>query len=123
MLTCAVGDYSLFHKSWQQPSGGIHGYLNRFLASGDPTFQHIAIWTLLQLLESKDDQLTRQIESAEDMMRMVREVSEKTVASDDETGDESEDGEGEVVALATRCLQIVNNEVPEGDSQPSSFKN
>lgn len=97
--------------------------MNRFLASGDPTFQHIAIWTLLQLLESKDDKLTQQIESAEDIMRMVREISEKTVVSDDETGDESEDGEGEVVALATRCLQIINGEVPEGDSQPSSFKN
>ncbi|KAK4624173.1 Vacuolar protein 8 [Fulvia fulva] len=122
-LSSKVNDYSLFHKAWQQPSGGIHGYLNRFLASGDPTFQHIAIWTLLQLLESKDDKLTQQIESAEDIMRMVREISEKTVVSDDETGDESEDGEGEVVALATRCLQIINGEVPEGDSQPSSFKN
>ena len=52
-----VGDYSIFIQNWNEPAGGIHGYLRRFLASGDPTFQHIAIWTLLQLLESEDSQL------------------------------------------------------------------
>lgn len=118
-----VGDYSLFLSSWNQPSGGIHGYLNRFLASGDPTFQHIAIWTLLQLLESGDQKLVDAINKSEDVMKMVREISEKTVESEDE-GDESEDGEGEVVALARRCLEISNGDTPstKTDSQPSSYK-
>lgn len=37
---------------WNEPEGGLHGYLVRFLESEDTTFQHIAIWTLVQLLES-----------------------------------------------------------------------
>ena len=52
-----MGDYSIFVQNWTEPSDGIHGYLSRFLASGDATFQHIAIWTLLQLLESEDKKL------------------------------------------------------------------
>lgn len=103
MLICVVGDYSIFLSSWTSPSGGIHGYLTRFLASGDPTFQHIAIWTLLQLLESSDPKLLETINRSEDIMQMVRDISEKNVESDDE---ESEDGEAEVVALARRCLEL-----------------
>lgn len=65
------------------------------------------------------------IKKSEDVMKMVREISEKTVESEDE-GDESEDGEGEVVALARRCLDISNGDVAPGssktDSQPSSYK-
>lgn len=122
-----VGDYSLFLKSWTQPAGGIHGYLARFLHSGDPTFQHIGIWTLLQLLESGDEQLIRTVTKAEDIMAVVREISERNVESLSEgeapsasrdggnsagatgsaaDGAESEDGEAEVVALARRCLEI-----------------
>jgi len=100
-----VGDYSIFLSNWTSPSGGIHGYLNRFLGSGDPTFQHIAIWTLLQLLESNDAKLLEKINSSEDIMNMVREISEKNVENDDE---ESDDGEAEVVALARRCLELIS---------------
>ncbi|KAG9685385.1 ARM repeat-containing protein, partial [Aureobasidium melanogenum] len=103
-LSSKVGDYSIFLTSWNSPSGGIHGYLSRFLASGDPTFQHIAIWTLLQLLESNDTRLVSTINSAEDVMQMVQDISERQVESDNEDG--SEDGEAEVVGLARRCLEI-----------------
>lgn len=99
-----MGDYHIFVQNWTTPSGGIHGYLARFLASGDPTFQHIAIWTLLQLLESNDSKLVSKIQSSEDVMNMVREIADREVQSDDETA--SEDGEAEVVALARRCLEI-----------------
>ena len=98
-----VGDYSIFLQNWTSPSGGIRGYLSRFLASGDPTFQHIAIWTLLQLLESNDKKLLETINQSDDIVNMVREISEKSVESDDEDG---EDGEAEVVALAKRCLEL-----------------
>lgn len=103
-----MGDYSLFLSSWHSPSGGIHGYLSRFLSSGDATFQHIAIWTLLQLLESEDPQLLDVIRASQDVMAMVREISERTVESEDETDAtaDSEDGEGEVAALAKRCLDL-----------------
>ena len=103
-----VGDYSLFLSSWNQPSGGIHGYLSRFLSSGDPTFQHIAIWTLLQLLESGDAKLIETIHRSTDVISAVREISEKNVEIESESvGEEGEDGgEAEVVALARRCLEI-----------------
>jgi vacuolar protein 8 len=115
-----VGDYSLFLDSWNQPSGGIHGYLSRFLASRDATFQHIAIWTLLQLLESGDQNLLDTINKAEDVMSMVREISEKQVESEDE-GEGSEDGgEGEVVALARRCLELASGEAVDGSDSGST---
>jgi vacuolar protein 8 len=115
-----VGDYSLFLDSWNQPSDGIHGYLSRFLASQDATFQHIAIWTLLQLLESGDQSLLDTINKADDVMQMVQEISEKTVESEDE-GEGSEDGgEGEVVALAKRCLELASGEPIDGSDSGST---
>ncbi|KAG6995526.1 hypothetical protein G7Y79_00044g079970 [Physcia stellaris] len=105
-LSSKVGDYSIFIKDWTEPNGGIHGYMNRFLASGDPTFQHIAIWTLLQLLESEDKKLIDLISKAEDIIKMIRDIGDKELASDDEEG---EDGEGEVVALARRSLELLDS--------------
>ena len=99
-----VGDYSIFIQDWTEPNGGIHGYLTRFLASGDPTFQHIAIWTLLQLLESEDKKLISLISKTEDVIQMIKTISDKNIESDDEDG---EDGEGEVVALARRSLELL----------------
>lgn len=119
-----VGDYSLFLSSWNSPSGGIHGYLQRFLASGDPTFQHIAIWTLLQLLESGDSELIKTIHKSTDVMDAVREISEKNVEAEDDNMAEnaSEDGEAEVVALARRCLEISGgNGVPPSSDGGSSY--
>ncbi|KAK0778389.1 Vacuolar protein 8 [Friedmanniomyces endolithicus] len=119
-LSSKVGDYTLFLSSWNQPSGGIHGYLARFLNSGDPTFQHIAIWTLLQLLESGDQKLIDTMNKSADVMDVVRQISEKNVEAEGGEGDgaESEDGEGEVVALARRCLEISSG--GGGDGQQSS---
>ena len=99
-----VGDYSIFIQDWTEPNGGIHGYLTRFLASGDPTFQHIAIWTLLQLLESEDKKLINLISKTEDVIQMIKTISDKNIESDDEDG---EDGEGEVVALARKSLELL----------------
>lgn len=92
-------------RDWSEPNGGIHGYLSRFLASGDPTFQHIAIWTLLQLLESEDKRLQGYITRSEDIVDMVKAIADKNVESDDEEG--GEDDEGEVVALARRSLELL----------------
>ena len=80
--------------------------------SGDPTFQHIAIWTLLQLLESGDQKLIETINGSKDVMEVVRGISERNVESEGEGDDtaESEDGEAEVVALARRCIEIGSGE-------------
>ena len=97
-----MGDYTIFLQNWTEPSGGIHGYLRRFLASGDPTFQHIAIWTLLQLLESEDSRLLSLISKSEEIVQMVTDIADRNIESDDE-----DNGEGEVVSLARRCLEIL----------------
>ncbi|KAF3903473.1 hypothetical protein ABW20_dc0106851 [Dactylellina cionopaga] len=86
-LSSKVGDYHMFVQDWTEPSGGIHGYLKRFLASGDATFQHIAIWTLVQLLESEDQQLKALILQSKEI---------------------SEDGEAEVVQLARRASDLLS---------------
>lgn len=99
-----MGDYTIFIQNWTEPAGGIHGYIRRFLASGDPTFQHIAIWTLLQLLESEDDRLIERIGKSNEVVQMVTEIADRNIESDDEDG---EDGEGEVVTLARRCLELL----------------
>ena len=90
--------------------------MSRFLASGDPTFQHIAIWTLLQLLESADDRLLDLIGKSEDIIQMIKTIADTNIESDDE---EEEDGEGEVVALARRSLEILDK---RGRSTPREVK-
>ena len=47
-----AGDYSYFVKVWKSPKGGLLGFILRFLSSKDEIDQHIAVWTLTQLLES-----------------------------------------------------------------------
>lgn len=103
-LSSKVGDYSMFLQCWMEPEGGIHGYLKRFLASGDATFQHIAIWTLLQLLEANEPQLNQLIADSTEIVGMIKNIAGKNIESDDE-GDE---GEGEVVALARRSAELLH---------------
>lgn len=100
-----VGDYAIFIQAWTEPNGGIHGYLGRFLGSGDATFQHIAIWTLLQLLESEDKKLIGLIGKSDDVVEMIRQIANKQVHTDDNEAEE--DDEGEVVNLAQRCLELL----------------
>ncbi|KAF2416271.1 ARM repeat-containing protein [Tothia fuscella] len=108
-LSSKVGDYTLFLRKWTTPHGGIQGYLHRFLASGDATFQHIAIWTLLQLLESEDKRLTEKIHDSQDIVDMVRKISEQGVENLSDDGDAEDEGgeENEVVGLAKRCLELL----------------
>lgn len=100
-----VGDYAIFIQAWTEPNGGIHGYLSRFLGSGDATFQHIAIWTLLQLLESEDKKLISLVGKSDDVVEMIRQIANKQVQTDE--NEPEEDDEGEVVNLAQRCLELL----------------
>lgn len=94
----------MFITKWADPHGGIHGYLHRFLDSGDSTFQHIATWTLLQLLESEESRLIEKIRASKEVVDMVKAIADREVQSDEE-GDE--DGDGEVVGLARRCTDLL----------------
>ena len=100
----SVGDYSIFINNWTEPSDGIHGYLSRFLESGDATFQHIGIWTLLQLLESEEKKLIGLIGKSDDIVEMIKQIANRQIESDNELED---DDEGEVVNLAQRCLELL----------------
>lgn len=108
-----MGDYTIFVQYWDQPKGGIHEYLTRFVASGDSTFQHIAIWTLLQLLESEDQRLIGFIAQSKEIVGVIDDIGKRTVESDDEEGDAA-DGEGEVVGLARKCLTLLGRNPKEG---------
>ena len=103
-LSSKVGDYSIFVQNWNEPNDGIHGYLGRFLQSGDATFQHIAVWTLLQLFESEDKALISLIGKAEDVIEHIRSIADRQVEQDQ---DEDEEDAGEVVVLAQRCLELL----------------
>lgn len=99
-----MGDYSIFVQNWNEPNEGIHGYLTRFLQSGDATFQHIAVWTLLQLFESEDKSLIGLIGKAEDIIEHIRSIASRQVESEP---DPEEEDEGEVVNLSQRCLELL----------------
>lgn len=102
--TALVGDYSIFVQNWNEPNGGIHGYLCRFLQSGDATFQHIAVWTLLQLFESEDKTLISLIGKANDIIEYIRNIANRQIETEPEF---EEEDEGEVVNLAQRCLELL----------------
>lgn len=91
-------------QNWSEPNGGIHGYLCRFLQSGDATFQHIAVWTLLQLFESEDKALIGLIGKAEDIIEHIHNIANRQVEGGPELDEEDE---GEVVNLAQRCLELL----------------
>ncbi|KAL3959332.1 hypothetical protein ACCO45_007494 [Purpureocillium lilacinum] len=103
-LSSKVGDYSIFVQNWNEPNGGVHGYLGRFLQSGDATFQHIAVWTLLQLFESEDKALISLIGKADDIIEHIRNIAKRQVEAEPESDEEDE---GEVVNLAQRCLELL----------------
>lgn len=124
----ATDDYSAFNDVWDKPDGGMHKYLYRFLSSPDATFQHIAVWTIVQLLESGDPQLISNIRSSSLLNPNIRQLATSRASSpsssvgtprshrshthsyqDTETGE----GQGEIQLLARRILEFV-----DGDGEP-----
>jgi vacuolar protein 8 len=55
-------------------------------------------------LESEDTNLIELISKSDDIVHLVKRISDRNIESDDE---EVEDGEGEVVALARRSLELL----------------
>ncbi|KAI9894324.1 MAG: Vacuolar protein 8 [Vezdaea aestivalis] len=107
-LSSKVGNYKIFVQHWNKPEGGLSEYLQRFLTSKDPTFEHIAIWTLLQLLESGDRELIDLVAKAEPIVNTIRSIATK---KEEPYDSDSEDGEGEVVALAKRSLEVLSDAI------------
>ncbi|CAG8467352.1 8910_t:CDS:10 [Diversispora eburnea] len=108
-LSSKVQDYLPFVAVWDQPSGGLHGYLKRFLESSDKTFQHIAVWTIVQFLEGKDRQLCKNISDSDSIVSAIKRLAEYGIISDGEEplDDDDESDEGEIVALARKTLSML----------------
>ncbi|KWU42948.1 putative VAC8-vacuolar membrane protein required for the cytoplasm-to-vacuole targeting [Rhodotorula sp. JG-1b] len=111
-LSSKADDASALVAAWNNPAGGLHAYLVRFLSSEDSTFQHIAVWTLVQCLEARDPQLDDQIRSAADLIALVRKLAESEMPSSSvtEAEDASTDGEREIVELAKTALELIEEE-------------
>ena len=123
----AAEDYAPFNDVWNKPDGGLHAYLVRFLGSPDITFQHIAVWTIVQLLEAEDEQLTNNIRSSQILIHAIRQLATDPTTeaggaskppappsgvSDSSFDDDAADneGEGEISALAKRILELSEGE-------------
>ncbi|ORY32794.1 vacuolar protein 8 [Naematelia encephala] len=130
----AAEDYAPFNAVWNKPDGGLHAYLVRFLSSADITFQHIAVWTIVQLLEAEDDQLTNNIRSSPILISSIRQLAASPPPSrggqrrshdpndgghsDDDFEDDGlldQEGEGEIAALARRILDLTEESRPEAE--------
>ncbi|KAI0078483.1 ARM repeat-containing protein [Panus rudis PR-1116 ss-1] len=127
-------DYSAFNDVWEKPDGGMHQYLYRFLTSPDATFQHIAVWTIVQLLESGDPQLNSHIRNSPLLIPNIRQLSQTRTSSpvssingtphsahshnsyqETETGE----GQGEIQLLARRILELTEVD-GDGSMTPSA---
>lgn len=71
-LCSRVNNYTKIIEAWDRPNEGIRGFLIRFLKSDYATFEHIALWTILQLLESHNDKVEDLVKNDDDIINGVR---------------------------------------------------
>lgn len=76
-LSSKVSNYDPFVKAWESPAGGIKGFLVAFLTSHEPTFEHIATWMILQLLESEDKRLKAAFLDSPEILNSIRKLAAK----------------------------------------------
>ncbi|GAA5828396.1 hypothetical protein JCM3770_000474 [Rhodotorula araucariae] len=115
-LSSKTDDYTAFVNAWRDPDGGLASYIERFLSSEDSTFRHIAVWSLVQLLESGDTALEGLIRSTPSIRSLLDPLASaplpprsSTSAEDDDVDpeDADDDGEREVVELARTALELM----------------
>ncbi|KAI5954908.1 VAC8 [Candida jiufengensis] len=97
-------------NNWQQPNEGIHGFLIRFLESGSATFEHIALWTILQLLESNSIEFNTFIKEDEAILTGIKKMSnsqQQIQTQSSNNSDEYEDPKVELYNLTQQILQIL----------------
>ncbi|KAI0090035.1 armadillo-type protein [Irpex rosettiformis] len=127
-------DYSAFNDVWDKPEGGMHKYLFRFLTSPDATFQHIAVWTIVQLLESGDPQLISNIRNSNILIPNIRQLATTRTSTPTSSiggtprshhsqhsyqDTEGGEGQGEIQLLARRILDFTDGD-GDGALTPSA---
>ncbi|CCE86357.1 Piso0_004841 [Millerozyma farinosa CBS 7064] len=107
-------DYKQYvFKNWSQPNDGIHGFLLRFLQSNSATFEHIALWTILQLLECNHPEINSLIKEDESILSGIKHLSaaqqqqNNTQNGHVESADQYDDPKVELFNLTQQILQIL----------------
>lgn len=129
-LCSRLSNYDEIKKSWNGVENeqndnnekGIHGFISRFLKSGNLTFEHIALWSLVQLLESNDSEIIELIkndksnESLKDLVIKLANLNNPNALNNNnnETNDETNDDDGingdprsELYGLTQQILQFL----------------
>ncbi|AET37586.1 protein anchor VAC8 Ecym_1353 [Eremothecium cymbalariae DBVPG len=75
-LCSRINNYEKIIESWNEPNRGVCGFLIRFLKSEYPTFEHIALWTILQLLESHHDTMLEMIKYDKEIVKSIKRLSD-----------------------------------------------
>jgi len=120
----ASDDYSAFNAVWDKPEGGMHDYLYCFLTSPDATFQYIAVWTIVQLLESGNSHLIANIRSSPLLAPHIRELAispnstptssvgtSNSVRSHSDRDVDTDDGQEEIYLLARKILGFIDGDI------------
>lgn len=102
-LSSKVADYDSFVDCWSFPDGGVKGFLVSFLSSHEPTFEHIAVWMILQLLESEDQRLFKLLQDSPDITSRVEELAQQDA---DLTDKRAHTSQVAVPALARRVMKF-----------------
>ncbi|KAG9286696.1 hypothetical protein G9A89_012246 [Geosiphon pyriformis] len=112
-LSSKIQDYTPFVAVWDHPANGLHGYLQRFLNSTDKTFQHIAVWTIVQYLEGRDPQLVAKISSSNAIISAINSLADigfnqvGTDGGEPLSGDDDDSDEAEIAVLARKTLAML----------------
>lgn len=105
-LCSKIDDYTPFVNAWDAPDGGMHAFLATFLESREPMFQHIAAWTVLQLLESEDHVIVTKLLDSRDIVDAVRQLADTELEQDDEDLPSSDNA---VPAIAKRAVALIDS--------------
>lgn len=113
-LCSRLRDYKQIIANWNTPKDGVCGFLIRFLNSENPTFEHIALWTILQLLESENNEVENLVKENSDIVNAIKKLAIDNLAAaqngTDATNaeDQYEDPKVELYNLTQQILQYVN---------------
>ncbi|KAI0464693.1 Vacuolar protein 8 [Komagataella kurtzmanii] len=111
-LCSRIPDYTIILKNYEQ----ISKFIAKFLNSQNPTFEHIALWTTLQLLESEEEtikaKLKKQINSGE---ISLNNLTTSTLNNHSDTsniinndGEEGEFNDGDdIINLTQQILEMI----------------